>query len=431
MPFSKKLSLLFISLSFICSAIYAFNGVYDYGFSEISRGMGGSGAALPQDSIIPAMDPAGAVFVGHRFDLGGALYIPFMNYEANPGTAPFALAPGQHESNISGFFLPDMGANWMLTPRSAVDVAIYSMAGFGSSYPGWGQASGGSGPFGDGWLHSDYKAAATSFTYAHRFGEWSSWGVSLILATQVFDSAGGASLSSLSVAPNYVSNNGYDFSIGAGPRLGVHFGLNSHVAIAVSYQPEIYMSKLSDYRGLLPDKGSLNIPPIGVVGIAIKPNPRLAFTFDVQEVWNRAVAAYGNPDNTVPGGSCSPGNIGSTCYGGSNGSGFNWNNTLAFKVGLQWQMNDKLTWRVGFNHNNPTIQGNAITTNILAPGLVIQNAITAGFTKHIEKTRDLTMFFIYIPPQSITGINPSSVAATQVVTIHATGFGFGVSYAWV
>ncbi len=64
------------------SAVFAVNGAYDYGFSEITRGMGGAGSALPQDTLIAAINPAGMVDVGKRFDIGAMIFFPTISYNA-------------------------------------------------------------------------------------------------------------------------------------------------------------------------------------------------------------------------------------------------------------------------------------------------------------------------------------------------------------
>ena len=62
------------------AAALADSGTYDYGFSEITRGMGGAGSALPQDTLIAAINPAGMVDVGKRIDLGAVFYFPDISY---------------------------------------------------------------------------------------------------------------------------------------------------------------------------------------------------------------------------------------------------------------------------------------------------------------------------------------------------------------
>ena len=63
-------------------------GYFQLGYSTISDGMAGASAALPQDSMIQATNPAGIAFVGSRLDLGVAGFWPFRGYSAGAGSNP-------------------------------------------------------------------------------------------------------------------------------------------------------------------------------------------------------------------------------------------------------------------------------------------------------------------------------------------------------
>jgi long-chain fatty acid transport protein len=81
-------------------ASFATNGYFSHGYGTKSKGMAGSGAALPQDALASATNPAGNVWVGDRVDLGISFFSP--NREYNAGTVNggefFPLAPGNYDS---------------------------------------------------------------------------------------------------------------------------------------------------------------------------------------------------------------------------------------------------------------------------------------------------------------------------------------------
>ncbi len=45
-------------------------GTFDVGYGSKSRGMGGCAVALPQDTYVGAINPAGMVWIGNRLDAG-------------------------------------------------------------------------------------------------------------------------------------------------------------------------------------------------------------------------------------------------------------------------------------------------------------------------------------------------------------------------
>ncbi|MEW8047083.1 MAG: hypothetical protein AB2805_11380, partial [Candidatus Thiodiazotropha sp.] len=71
-PLSRFLGLvLIISVS---HTVHATNGYSPTGFGTTNKGMAGAGVAFPQDTIAAATNPAGMVLLGHRTDLGMALF---------------------------------------------------------------------------------------------------------------------------------------------------------------------------------------------------------------------------------------------------------------------------------------------------------------------------------------------------------------------
>ena len=428
------------------SAIGA-NGTFDYGYSEITRGMGGSGVALPQDSVIAAINPAGMVFVGDRFDFGAAIYFPSIYYYANAGNpvgTNVLVSPGTHYSGISVFVLPDMGVNWQIDKEQSFGISIYSLAGFGSSYAATGidaRAATGArtpGVFGTGRLTSDLKQAIASLTYAHKITEHSSFGIALLLAGTRFISRGANALAPLTetfnrtgnlAAVTNLSNNGVDYAFGLGMRVGAMMHPFSILDVGASYQPRIHMGRLHRYSDAFPGHGEFDIPANGVIGIALHALKTLVFTADVQQIWYSGVSFYNNNGNALTNGGCSPATP-QFCIGGEQGAGFGWRNSTSVKLGVQWQASEQWIWRAGWNYNKSTIRDSQILSSIIAPGAVIANVITGGATYIINKRNQLSGFLFWIPTQSVTGTNSLS-GRSQTIRIRATAVGAGISWGWL
>ena len=426
-----------IGLLFGSAKSLAVNGTFDYGFSEITRGMAGAGSALPQDSIITAIDPAGLVRLKKQLDVGGTLYLPDEGYNADNVSAPtppigsIIVAPGKGINRLSLLALPDIGINIPIDDRSAFGVALYSLAGVGVKFDSDSNAivSGNSlpGPFGDNQLKSDLKEAVTSITYAHKFLNNSSWGVSLLLGVQTLESTGGKNLAALTKYPNNIAGKGTDYSFGIGAKFGVLLALRKNLDLNVSYQPKMHMSKFDKYKGLYPNAGELDTPAFATIGVAWHVKPSFVLVGDLVRIWYKDIPAYGTSHDALVNGTCQMGDT-DKCMGGKNGAGFGWDNALIYKVGAQWSITPKTTIRAGYNHSNQILNSNYATENMITIGALVRDIVTIGLSQKIDKKDIINGMLVYIPHQSLRSLNEFSGSSRQYVTTSLSGVGFGISW---
>ena len=166
-------------------------------------------------------------------------------------------------------------------------------------------------------------------------------------------------------------------------------------------------------------------------GLAWHVKPSFVLAGDIEGIWFKDVPAYGNSNaGILPGGTCNPkGSDKSTCMGGKNGAGFGWANDIVFKVGAQWDVTSHTTLRAGFNHGSKVLNNNYATENLITPGALIQNLWTAGLTEKLTKKDKVNCVLIFIPRQYITSNNNFTQSSDlQRVTIHADGWGIGLSW---
>lgn len=431
----KRLSsvALLSGLVFSMSA-HAVNGALDFAYSTIMAGMAGAGVALPQDTLIAAINPAGMVDVGKRMDLGTALYIPNTTYSAtvvNPAqVSSIAVASGMHRSGVSFFLLPNFGLNFPIDKKSSVGLSVYSLAGFGAKFSTQNLAVIGPvqlpGPDGDQYLEANYKLVVNSLTYARKFLKRSSFGVSLLVGAQAYYNHGEANLASLSAYGTKLSAQGDDYATGVGTRAGFLFGLGKKWDLGFSYQPKIIMSKFKKYAGLFYKGGELDVPPIGNIGLAWHVLRRVTLEGDFEEIIYRDAPSYGAPNASLLNGQCTANSA--YCLGGSHSPGFGMNNANIYKIGAQWKVNHKLTLRAGVNHSNQILTSSHATENMIIPGAAVRDLLTIGATEKFSKRDSLSGMAIYIPKQSRIALNQFSGAAAQHVTVAMGGFGFGISW---
>ena len=259
----------------------------------------------------------------------------------------------------------------------------------------------------------DLSQLFVNLSYSRKFADdKASWGAGLILAAQRFKAKGLAFFSPFTESavlggiPTKLTNNGYDWSFGAGLKFGLQGEVMPGLTLAGSYQTRTWMSKFKDYEDLFANGGEFDIPPTATIGLAWKPAPRHTLLADYQYIWFESVDAISNPNDLAT--RCSPFNPPgfnpNYCLGGSKGAGFGWENTGGIKLGWQFEYNPTWTFRLGYSHNNQPIPKSEVVFNTLAPG-VVEDHITAGFTQRLTKKNEWSLSLMYAPKTKIKGSN--------------------------
>lgn len=397
-------------------------GYFQLGYSSISDGMAGATAALPQDSMIQAINPAGIAFVGSRVDLGVAGFWPFRGYSSGTaGTAQCSAQgcgpmpnPGTYGSSGHFFLIPHIGYSQRLSHDNYVGIAIYGNGGMSTNYhypaatstvPG--------GPFFDGQTGVNLSQLFVQATYSRKFMRHDAVGLSIIAARQSFSADGLQGFAAYSSNSGAMSGQGVSTSTGVGFKVGGQFRLMPGINLGVAYSPRMSMSKFSKYAGLFADGGRFDIPANGVIGLAFKPTSSQVLAFDFQRIYYNDVPAIADQTNFN-----STGGLTTGAFGASNGSGFGWQNVSVYKLGYQFAMSHVVTGRVGFAYNTQPIPSSQVLLNVLAPG-VIQRHVTAGVTFHTARRQDFTVAAMYGLPQSVYGNAPAAFGGAPIkISLH-------------
>jgi len=400
-------------------------GYFQLGYSSLSDGMAGASAALPQDSMIQATNPAGIAFVGNHFDLGVAGFWPLRKYSVTDNVPASSLPPmppyfdaqtGTYSSNTNFFLIPHIGYSERLSHDNYVGIAVYGNGGMSTNYKPTATYSG---PFYGGQTGVNLSQLFVQATYARKFLRHDSVGFSIIAARQTFSADGLGAFATYSSNSAALTNNGTSTSDGVGYKVGGQFRIVPGVDVGLAYSPRMTMSKFTKYAGLFANQGQFDIPANGVIGLAFKPTSTQVVAFDFQRIYYNDVPAIADPINSLLTGS----KLGST-----NGPGFGWQNVSVYKLGYQIATSHTLTWRVGFAYNTQPIPSSQVLFNVLAPG-VIQRHVTAGFTVHTAPDQDVTVAAMYGLNQSVTGPNPMDGGA-QNVTISMHEYQLEANWGW-
>ncbi|MHB1566248.1 MAG: OmpP1/FadL family transporter [Acidiferrobacter sp.] len=379
-------------------------GYFQLGYSTVADGMAGASAALPQDSMIQATNPAGIAFVGNRLDIGAAGFWPFRAYTAGAGGFPY---PGSYGSSTNFFLIPHIGYTQRLSANNFVGIAVYGNGGLNTNYhfpaanPSMNPAGG---PFYDGQTGVNLQQLFVQFTYARRFLRHDSIGLSLLAARQSFSADGLGAFARDSSNSSDLTGNGASTSTGVGVKIGGQFRIMPGLNFGVAFSPRMKMSKFHSYAGLFANQGQFDIPANGVVGLAFKPTRRQVVAFDFQRIYYGDVPAIADPINSL---------LTGTKLGADNGPGFGWQDISVYKLGYQIQTSRNWTWRAGFAYNTQPIQPSQVLFNVLAPG-VIQRDVTAGFTTRVAHRQNVSVAAMYGLPQAVYGNAPAAFGGAPI-----------------
>jgi len=421
-----------LTLGFVATAS-ATNGYFSHAYSIKNKGMAGAGVAAPLDAMVPATNPAGLTEVGNRLDLGLSIFNPNREYTvegldpAGPDpNRPFPLMTGTYESGSDYFFIPNIGWSKQINENSAWGIAVYGNGGMNTDYntDTFNYPIGLPGPTG-----VDLMQLFIATTYAHKFAEKHSFGITPIIAAQFFEAKGLQSFGAFgfSAAPTKLTNNGHDSAWGFGARIGYLGQLTDQFNVGLSWQSKIYMDEFDDYAGLFAEQGDFDIPSNWTIGLAYMPTPAVTLALDVQQIYYSDVKSIANP--MLP-------NLQTAQLGNDNGAGFGWDDMTVIKLGLQWARTEQWTYRFGYSYGEQPIPSsmtignfdNEVMFNILAPGVVEQHA-SFGFTYTFANQSEFDFSLTYAFENDVKGRNPLD-PVNQTIELTMNQWEVGLGYSW-
>ena len=401
--FPRQLAAFVFAVGFILPALaFATNGYFAIGYGIKNRGMAGVAVADPKDSLATTANPAGMAFIGSRLDIGASLFIPKRQSAAKGALTLSADADTTGDSGANLFMVPNMGANVALGKWSVGFAMVGNGLGTRYNYDFLNLAGGA--PFKNASINQSLGISLMQVlilpTVTYKVTPTQAFGIAPILGIQVFRAYGLGRFDNVtfSAVKGRVTNNGNDWSYGAGARVGwMGKFLDGRLALGVTYATRVYMSPLTKYKGLFADGGDFDIPRNFAVGIAVKPIRRLTVGLDVQRVFYNEVHSIGNRHPAGSGGpkglTAPPGqNLGTT----GTGMGFGWRDQTAYKLGVSYEVNDRWTVRGGFDYGRSPVPTDQLLFNVLAPGIVTRHW-TGGFTYHLSPASELSGSFMFAP----------------------------------
>lgn len=384
--------------------VYATNGYFLPGNGFRSQGMGGVGIAYGRDSLSIASNPANIVNTGMRADLGFGVFNPERYAAVGSDAGQQAVFGGSFygsvESDNKYFIMPEMGMTMPLTESLHAGIAFVGNGGMNTTFNENFFSFFDSTPPRDQKLGVDMMQLIVPVTVGYRVNEDHAVGASLNLATTRFRAYGLEAFTQFAISsdPDHMTGLGYDYSYGAGVRVGWQGEfLDDKLTLGLTYASRTYMTKFDKYRGLFAEQGDFDIPENYGIGIAFKPKKNLVIAADVMRINYNDIAAIGNRGPGTPYTALGIPAIQdhSKDLGLDEGMGFGWNNQTVYKLGVQYGVNQRLQVRAGYNYGKSPIPDDQLTFNTLAPATV-EKHYSVGFTYRASNELEVTGTYMYV-----------------------------------
>jgi len=415
----KPILVLLLLLGFLVQTSYATDGYFRNGYGIKYSALAGSGIAVSLSSLGAINNPASIINLNNQLEFNLSLFSPMRDYTitGNPSglEGTFGLTPGKIESDKTSFFFPTLGGNMKVADNMAIALSIYGNGGMNTDYPTstfYDQTSPGTGV--------NLEQMFVSGTYAIEFVKNHSLGVSAIFGWQRFAAKGLIAFSMFSSDPADLTGNSFSTSTGFGFKIGYQGKLTDWLKVGAAYQSKMMMSEFERYAGLFAQQGDFDIPSSWTAGVAVMPAQNWTLLLDVKQILYSEIKAINNP--MLP-------NLQTSLLGNDDGAGFGWKDILAVKFGVMYTGVCGWDFMAGYSNNQNPIPESEVMFNILAPA-VVQNHVTAGFTKHIGTQNEVSLAFMYALDNSVTGPNPLEAPNQQTIKIAMQQWQVEIGYAF-
>ncbi|MBS0622361.1 MAG: outer membrane protein transport protein [Verrucomicrobia bacterium] len=344
-------------------SLWGMNGLYQIGYGAQGKGMGGVAVALPQDSLVVAINPAGLSCLCKRVDIG----LDWLKEEANTHL-------GKHIHSNQNFVFPELGLAAPLPCHLTGGLAFFRKGVLATDY-------GTPTPFGT--SNPSFLVDQYYFTpsLAWAINSCHSVGVALNISYNRLEAHGLENLMNFSVHPSDVTNRGVDAEWGFGVTIGWLGNFMDFLTLGVSYETKNWVEKFARYRGLAPKGGNFSTPSTFWLGAACFLSDCFVLSTDFgYHLWN-TVPAYGNTSNT------------NQPDGAASGPGLGWRNQFVFKLGAAFDFLPCWTARVGYNFGQQVVPTRELLNNTLLAPVVIHH-ITAGLS-YAWQCHQFTLAYIH------------------------------------
>ncbi|HLE85790.1 MAG TPA: outer membrane protein transport protein [Thermoanaerobaculia bacterium] len=370
----------------------ALNGHFIHGVGARNSSLGGAGVALPTDALSAlALNPALLTGLdGYQVQSSIELLAGSPEVESSVAT-PFGTFSGVTEDDTGLLPIPAFGwSHHRAGSRLAYGMGTLAMAGFLTDYPqdprnpilapqpqGFGRVS------------SEYQYLRIPLALAYRVSDRLSLGGALTLgyarlgASPAAFAAPDCSSPADCVYPAANAEGAY----GWGAQVGLHYRASPAWSFGASYSSEQsfedfeFNSEVANPR--LPSAGTarsfefaVDVPAQAVVGVAWRPNERLAVALDGKWIGYDGVAGLGtfgfNPDGSI--------------------RGFGWDDIVVAALGVEYAPGERWSLRAGYNLAESPIVPERALLSLPAPA-TFEDHVTLGLGARVTEALVLDLAY--------------------------------------
>jgi long-chain fatty acid transport protein len=403
----------------------------------VNRSMGGASVAAPLDATGALYWNPATLSGLPRSEIDFGLELLYTSSVLSSAIEPNALGPGLPNRMIgdstrgdAGVFpLPSFGFSYHPDESPLTfGVGVFAVGGYGANYPAsftnpilTPQPPNG---FGLGAVSSQLLilqvAPAVSYQVTDHLAV--AFGPALDLATLNLDPAPFAPPNIVNGIPNYPQANHSRITWGAGFEGGVYYTMDSGWRFGTSFKSpqwfETFRYQSTDAQGFPRTvKLRFDYPMIVSVGTAYSGIEHWLFALDMRYVDYSDTKGFGPAGYDATGA----------------GTGLGWNSVFSVAAGVQYQLTDALSLRIGYSYNpNPIPDRNSVFNIQSAP--LYEHVVYLGASYKMTEAWTLSGSYFHAFENSITGpiVTPSGpVAGTAVKTRDSTDgltVGLGVQF---
>lgn len=349
---------------------FATTGTYATGYGTREQGMGGATIAVGQSTMAAATNPAGMAFVGNRFDIGIGVIVASVgaydngkDYAARTGVIP----------------LPEFGYSAVVSDAVTWGLTAWSSGGGISYKKAFGDVPGNS----DSYDQVVFMHLAPTVTY--KFGDDYQHAVafSLVGALSTFKISG-VEAQTQQKSPDRDWSPGYGYKIGWLSQFTPAFSMGAFYSSKIRYQP------WSNNATILPDGARYEEAEQYGVGFALKPDRNWLLALDWVRFNYANTRVLGNDVNyAIP-------------LGSPNGPGFGLANINVYRFGVEYQFNERLKLRTGFEYSQEPLQPKNTAFNFLLP-VTATRTYTLGASYKVSQNTEVSLAYALSPEKRVAG----------------------------
>ena len=277
-----------------CGGANASLGPFEHGAGIKAMGAGGVSYVGAGETTVLSANPALAIDLGRRVDVGYDLLMlhPNSTIEGNAAAGDQRFASDGRRV----YGIPQVGVSLPLGERWALGVTMLQ-AGLGPDYPERPYARFGGAERASLTLGSGSVASVLAWPPVER----DRFGAGLVLGYQFLTVKGLQFLTAteapnrVSVAPDKLTNQGKEGGFSVGDVLGCAGELTPRLSAGAGYRSKSWTERLDDYRGVLPDEGKLELPAVYGAALAYRLRDDWSVAFEWQRCAYQTEKAFGNP----------------------------------------------------------------------------------------------------------------------------------------